>query len=98
MKAIIVNDFLKPEIMEYMEVSEPRPEFNEELINVTSIGVNFGDIERLVNNNFGSHDFPLIPGVEVAGYLENGERVVAFLKSGGYAQKVCARKGNENEY
>jgi len=94
MKAIIVNDFLKPEIMECMDAPEPIPSSNEDLINVTSIGVNFGDIERLVNNNFGSHGFPLIPGVEVAGYLENGERVVAFLTSGGYAQKVCARKDN----
>lgn len=92
MKAIIVNNLLKPEFMEYGEVSEPIPNFNEEIINVTSIGVNFGDIERLDGYNFSSHGFPHIPGVEVAGYLENGERVVAFLKSGGYAQKVCARK------
>ena len=94
MKAIRINNFGGPEVFEFTEVPDPVAGFDEELISISSIGVNFGDTHQVDNSYISSQTLPLIPGMEVAGNLASGERVIAFLSSGGYAQKVCAKKTN----
>ena len=50
MKAIKVSKFGGPDAMELVDVPEPVPGLGEELINVTSIGVNYADTHQVENS------------------------------------------------
>lgn len=92
MKAIQVNRFGGPEVMEYLDVTDPSPKPNEELIAVTSIGINYADTHQIENGYLSPQTLPLIPGLEVVGHTNSGRRVLASVETGGYAQKAVARK------
>lgn len=94
MRAIQVMAFGGPEVMKVVDVSDPVANSDEVLIDVTCIGVNYGDTHQIDNTYIISQSLPFIPGVEVAGRLSNGKRVIALLSSGGYAQKAVAKKAN----
>lgn len=93
MKAIQVNRFGGPEVMEYVDVADPTPKANEELIAVTSIGINYADTHQIENGYLSPQSLPLIPGLEVVGLTNSGRRVLAAVEHGGYAQKAVANKG-----
>lgn len=92
MKAIQVNRFGGPEVMEYLDVADPSPKPNEELIAVTSIGINYADTHQIENGYLSPQTLPLIPGLEVVGHTNSGRRVLAAVEHGGYAQKAIANK------
>ena len=92
MKAIQVNRFGGPEVMEYLDVADPSPKPNEELIAVTSIGINYADTHQIENGYLSPQSLPLIPGLEVVGHTNSGRRVLAAVEHGGYAQKAVANK------
>ncbi len=92
MKAIQVNRFGGPEVMEYVDVADPIPKANEELIAVTSIGVNYADTHQIENSYRVPQTLPLRPGLEVVGTTPAGIRVLAPISGGGYAQKAVADK------
>lgn len=92
MKAIQVNRFGGPEVMEYMDVADPVPKANEELITVSSIGINYADTHQIENGYLSPQTLPLIPGLEVVGRTNSGRRVLASVEHGGYAQKAVANK------
>lgn len=92
MKAIQVNRFGGPEVMEYLDVTDPIPNSNEELIAVTSIGINYADTHQIENGYLSPQTLPLIPGLEVVGHTNSGRRVLAAVEHGGYAQKAIANK------
>lgn len=92
MKAIQVNTFGGPEVMEYVDVADPTPQSNEELITVTSIGINYADTHQTENGYLSPQILPLIPGLEVVGHTNSGRRVLASVQHGGYAQKAVAKK------
>jgi NADPH2:quinone reductase len=92
MKAIQVNRFGGPEVMEYLDVADPSPQSNEELIAVTSIGINYADTHQTENGYLSPQVLPLIPGLEVVGHTNSGRRVLASVEHGGYAQKAVAKK------
>lgn len=92
MKAIQVSRFGGPEVMEYVDVADPIPKPNEELIAVTSIGVNYADTHQIENGYLSPQSLPLIPGLEVVGHTNSGRRVLAAVEHGGYAQKAVANK------
>lgn len=92
MKAIQVNRFGGPEVMEYVDVADPIPKANEELIAVTSIGVNYADTHQIENSYRVPQTLPLRPGLEVVGTTPAGIRVLAPVSGGGYAQKAVADK------
>lgn len=92
MKAIQVNTFGGPEVMEYVDVADPIPKPNEELITVTSIGINYADTHQTENGYLSPQILPLIPGLEVVGHTNSGRRVLASVEHGGYAQKAVAKK------
>ena len=92
MKAIQVNHFGGPEVMEYVDLSDPSPNANEELIAVTSIGINYADTHQIENAYLSPQTLPLIPGLEVVGLTNSGRRVLAAVEHGGYAQKAIANK------
>lgn len=92
MKAIRVEHFGGPEVMEYVDLTDPVPSASEELITVTSIGVNYADTHQIENSYRVPQSLPLLPGLEVVGTTASGKRVLASV-SGGYAQKAVANRG-----
>src|SRR6202040_3666236 len=63
----------------------------ETLIKVTRAGLNFADTHTRTNSYVQKAQLPLVPGAEVAGVREDtGERVVALVGSGGYAEYAVA--------
>jgi NADPH:quinone reductase len=92
MKAIQIDEFGGPEVLDYREVPDPSPKLSEVVVNVKRIGINFADTHASRNDYLAEQTLPLIPGAEISGQLSNGHRVAALLGSGGYAEKVAVAK------
>ncbi|MFM6941050.1 MAG: zinc-binding alcohol dehydrogenase family protein [Candidatus Planktophila sp.] len=92
MKAIQINEFGGPEVMNLVELPDPIPAKDEVLLDVTAIGVNYADTHQTENSYLSPQKLPMIPGLEVTGTFE-GRRYLAAASSGGYAEKVTAHKG-----
>jgi NADPH:quinone reductase len=91
MRAIQQQEFGGPEVLELVELPTPRPGDGEVLIRVTRAGLNFADTHQRTNSYLAKASLPLVPGAEVAGVREDtGERVVALVGTGGYAQYATA--------
>jgi NADPH2:quinone reductase len=93
MRAIQMTEFGGPEVLELAELPRPEPGPGDVLIKVTRAGLNFADTHTRTNSYVQKATLPLIPGGEVAGVREDtGERVVALVGSGGYAEFATAPK------
>jgi NADPH2:quinone reductase len=92
MRAIQINQFGGPEVMQYCEVADPSPSADEVLIDVTAIGINYADTHQTENSYLSPQRLPLIPGIEVVG-TSSGKRYLASVSSGGYAERAVAHKG-----
>ncbi len=108
MKAVIINKFGGPEVLEYVDVVTPEPEPDEIQVRVKAISVNPVDWKvrqgrlKLVTGK----KFPLYPGVEAAGIVEKtgtdvrqikpGARVFAGKNhtGGTYAEYFCVKEKN----
>jgi NADPH2:quinone reductase len=91
MRAIQMTEFGGPEVLELAELPTPEPGPRETLIRVTRAGLNFADTHTRTNSYVQKATLPLVPGGEVAGVREDtGERVVALVGSGGYAEYAVA--------
>src|SRR5919112_2108145 len=91
-RAIRISEWGGPEVLELVE-DEPVPEpgDGQVLIRVARAGVNFADTHARENSYLARYELPLIPGAEVAGVREeSGQRVVALVGTGGYAEYVAA--------
>ncbi len=80
--------------MHLVDRPDPIPVEDEELIEVTSIGVNYADTHQIENSYRVPQSLPLYPGLEVVGATLSGRRVLASVAGGGYAQKAVAKKEN----
>jgi NADPH2:quinone reductase len=89
MRAIQVQEFGGPEVMELVELPDPVAGPGEVLVDVARCGINFGDTHATRNDYLAEQQLPLIPGGEIAGRTDGGRRVAAFLPSGGYAERVA---------
>ncbi len=89
MKAIQIDEFGGPEVLDYRDVPDPSPKLAEIVVNVKRSGINFADTHASRNDYLAEQTLPLIPGTEIAGQTNDGRRVVALLGSGGYAEKVA---------
>ena len=89
MKAMQITAFGGPESMHLVDLTEPVPAPGQEVIEVTSIGINYADTHQTENSYLSPQKLPLIPGIEVVG-IANGRRVLAPVDGGGYAQKALA--------
>jgi NADPH:quinone reductase len=104
MKALKVEEFGEPGVLQYVDVERPEPGEGEILIEVRSAGVNYADTMRRRNQYVEAQDLPFIPGSEVAGIVAEvgegvddvsaGDRVVTLLGTGGYAEYAVAPAGN----
>ena len=90
MKAIRIQEFGGPEVLEYVDLDEPSAGEGEVLIEVARAGINFADTHATRNDYLAEQSLPLIPGAEVSGRTPDGRRVAALLGSGAYAQRVAA--------
>jgi len=92
MKAIQITKFGGPEVLEIVDLADPVPSQSDELIDVSCIGINYADTHQTENSYLVKQELPLIPGLEVVGTTQSGRRVLASVKTGGYAQKAIAQK------
>jgi NADPH:quinone reductase len=93
MRAIQMTEFGGPEVLKLAELPTPAPGPEETLIKVTRAGLNFADTHTRTNSYVQKATLPLVPGGEVAGIGEDtGERVVALVGTGGYAEYAIAPK------
>jgi NADPH2:quinone reductase len=91
MRAIQMTEFGGPEVLKLVELPKPAPAGDEVLIRVTRAGMNFADTHTRTNSYVQKATLPLVPGGEVAGIRDDtGERVVALVGTGGYAEYATA--------
>lgn len=89
MKAIQINEFGGPEVLEHTEVDDPAPGEGEVLVDVARAGINFADTHVTRNDYIADQQLPLVPGGEISGTTPDGKRVAALLMRGGYAERVA---------
>jgi NADPH:quinone reductase len=91
MRAIQMTEFGGPEVLTLAELPRPEPADGQVLIKVSRAGLNFADTHTRTNSYVRKATLPLVPGGEVAGVREDtGERVVALVGDGGYAEYAIA--------
>ena len=91
MRAIQQVEFGGPEVLELVELPVPEPAAGQVLVAVSRAGMNFADIHQREDQYVQRQSLPLTPGSEVAGVREDtGERVVALVGTGGYAEYALA--------
>jgi NADPH2:quinone reductase len=83
MRAIRIERFGGPEVMDLVELPDPEPGDGEVLVEVTRAGVNFADTHAPRNNYLAGQTLPMSPGAEVSGTTADGRRVAAILGAGG---------------
>jgi NADPH2:quinone reductase len=93
MKAIQITEFGGPDKMSLIDIADPVAGDGEVLLDVLRIGINYADTHQVENSYLSAQTLPLIPGIEVVGRTPDGQRVLALVSSGGYAQKATANKG-----
>ena len=104
MRAIRVEEFGEPDVLEYVDVERPSPDEGEALIEVRSVGVNYADTMRRRNQYVEHQELPFTPGSEIAGTVAEvgegvedvsvGDRVVTLLGTGGYTEYIGAPARN----
>ena len=90
MRAVQIEEFGGPEVLQVVDVPQPEPGDGELLVEVASAGMNFADTHQRENSYLAKFELPLVLGGEVAGTTPDGRRVAALLRSGGYAEYAAA--------
>jgi NADPH:quinone reductase-like Zn-dependent oxidoreductase len=106
MKAIVVRYSGSLEVLKYEDAPRPQPKDDEILIRVIAAAVNPVDV-FIREGGFGGHGFPFIPGMDVAGVVEEaggkvtrfkrGDAVYAYLsfeEQGGYAEFAVTKENH----
>src|SRR3954469_3191352 len=92
MRAVRIEEFGGPEVLQVADVPKPEPGDGEVLIEVSRSGINFADTHQRENSYLARYEVPLVLGGEVAGTTPDGRRVVALVGSGGYAEYAVANE------
>ncbi|WP_049922911.1 quinone oxidoreductase family protein [Halopiger djelfimassiliensis] len=99
MRTIEVAEYGDSEQLEVTDAELPEPGAGEVRIEIEAAGINFADIMQRRGVYPGGPDAPYVPGMEAAGTidatgegvdLDEGDRVVAMLDTGGYAEYTVA--------
>ena len=100
MKAIQCQEWGGPDKLRLVEVPLPEPKAGEVRLRVNAAGVNFPDALIIQKKYQMQPPLPFTPGSEVAGTvdalgagvtnLKPGDRVIAFVGLGAFAEYVCA--------
>ena len=104
MKAITLRDFGGPEMMQYSDIDTPAPGAGQLLVRVHATSVNRPDVIQRQGNYPPPPGDSEVLGLEVAGVVESigdgitrfspGDRVVALVGGGGYAEYALALEGH----
>jgi NADPH:quinone reductase-like Zn-dependent oxidoreductase len=106
MKAIIYRRYGGPEVLEYVEMDEPKLGQNSVLVRIEAASLNPADIALQAGMGAMSMDawFPVIPGWDIAGVVEEvgagvsefkrGDTVLGYVRQeilhfGGYAEQIA---------
>ncbi len=102
-RAINLNGFGGPEVMEWSDAPDPVPGHGEVLIDVAAAGVNRADLLQRRGLYAPPPGTTAVPGLECSGVIaavgegvrdwSAGDRVCALLSGGGYAEKVVVPAG-----
>ncbi|HEX6921616.1 MAG TPA: NADPH:quinone oxidoreductase family protein [Actinomycetes bacterium] len=90
MRAIQVSRFGGPEVLELVELPDPEPRDDLVLLQVDAAGINYADTHQAADDYLAPQRLPFVPGAEVVGRTGTGDRVVALLPHGGYAEQALA--------
>ncbi|MCW2968045.1 MAG: Alcohol dehydrogenase zinc-binding domain protein, partial [Solirubrobacteraceae bacterium] len=91
MRAILIEEFGGPEVLQVVDLPTPAPGEGEVLIRVARAGMNFADTHQRQDQYVAKATPPFVPGSEVVGVREDtGERVIAYCALGGYAEYAVA--------
>lgn len=99
MQSVLVEAFGGSETMTVQEQERPEPGPEQVRVEVEAAGINFADIMQRRGKYPGGPEPPYVPGMEAAGRidatgervnLDEGDRVVATLPGGGYAEYALA--------
>jgi NADPH2:quinone reductase len=88
-KAIQITEFGGPDVMKLVDLPEPVPGPGEKLVRISRTGVNYADTHATRNDYLAKQELPLIPGAELAGVTEDGQRVAAVVPNGAYAEAIA---------
>ena len=99
MKAIVCNDWCKPEDLKVSEIKNPTLDDNLVRVEIHASGVNFPDVLIVQGKYQYKPPFPFSPGSEVAGIISEigknikslnvGDRVMAVTGHGAFAEEIC---------
>jgi len=89
MKAIQIEEFGGPEVLQVAEVPDPEPTDGQVVVDVARAGMNFADTHQIRNDYLAEQTLPMIPGAEISGTTPDGRRVAAMTNGGGYAEKTA---------
>lgn len=99
MRAIEVSEYGHSDVLESTERPAPEPDEGQVRVDVHAAGINYADIVQRQGAYPGGPDPPFVPGMEAAGVVDAvgpdteydiGDRVVAMLSNGGYAEYAVA--------
>ena len=99
MKAIVCNEWCKPEDLKVTEIESPALDNSSVRVEVHASGVNFPDVLIVQGKYQYKPTFPFSPGSEVSGTISEvgsnvknlkiGDRVMAVTGHGAFAEEVC---------
>jgi NADPH:quinone reductase len=92
MRAVQIEEFGGPEVLQVVDLPKPEPGDGQVLIEVSRAGMNFADTHQRENSYLARYEVPLVLGGEVAGTTPDGQRVIALVPSGGYAEYALAHE------
>lgn len=100
MKAVQFSEFGEADVLQVVDLPTPQPKAGEVLIKVAAAGINYADISQRKGTYPRPVQLPYVAGYEVAGTVEAlgegvtqlqvGQRVMAMLTEGGYAEYATA--------
>lgn len=90
MKAVVLSEVGGPERLEVVDAAEPEAE-GQRVVRVRAAGINYLDVLVRRGEYPQAPPLPTIPGIEVAGERD-GQRVIALLQGGGYAEQVVVEE------
>ena len=99
MKALICNEWCKPEDLKVSEIKNPTLDDNSVRVEIYASGVNFPDVLIVQGKYQYKPPFPFSPGSEVAGIISEigknvkslkvGDRIMAVTGHGAFAEEIC---------
>ena len=103
MRAIVITRPGGPEVLELTTVDDPRPGSGEVVLDVAATAVNRADLMQREGHYPPPPGASLLPGLEAAGTVAEvgegvegwavGDRAMALLSGGGYAERVAVPAG-----